>query len=95
MPDTASRDGDDDVRRESAEANRGFCVRDARPQGREHGADARAWTKRVEALERRGLGAVGNSCIVAYCARSPARSAAEGHAQILQSSLQMQMQKKS
>jgi hypothetical protein len=29
-------------------------------------------------------GAVGNSCIVAYGARSPARSAAEGHAQILQ-----------
>ena len=28
----------------------------------------------------RGLGAVGNRCIVAYCARSPTRSAAEGHA---------------
>ena len=29
---------------------------------------------------RRGLGAVGHSCIVPYCARSPTRSAAEGHA---------------
>jgi hypothetical protein len=28
----------------------------------------------------RWLGAVGNSCIVAYRARSPTRSAAEGHA---------------
>src|SRR3712207_2195295 len=33
---------------------------------------------------RRGLGAVGNSCIVAYGARSPARSAAEGHARTWQ-----------
>ena len=33
---------------------------------------------RVPAL--RGLGAVGNGCIVAYGARSPTRSAAEGHA---------------
>jgi hypothetical protein len=33
---------------------------------------------------RRGLGAVGNSRIVACCARSPARSAAEGHAQLPQ-----------
>src|SRR3954469_7445305 len=32
---------------------------------------------------RRGPGAVGNSRIVAYRARSPARSAAEGHAHIL------------
>ncbi|HYQ83513.1 MAG TPA: DnaJ domain-containing protein, partial [Rubrobacter sp.] len=56
-------------------------MRDARPQGREHGADARARRERVEKGERRGLGAVGNSRIVAYGARSPARSAAEGHAQ--------------
>jgi hypothetical protein len=35
-----------------------------------------------ESVERRGLGAVGNSRIVAYGARSPARSAAEGHARI-------------
>src|SRR4051812_17296800 len=34
------------------------------------------------ALARRGLGAVGNGRFVAYGARSPARSAAEGHAQI-------------
>ncbi len=34
---------------------------------------------------RRRLGAVGHSCIVPYGARSPARSAAEGHAQNLQS----------
>jgi len=33
----------------------------------------------IVALMRRGLGAVGNGCIVAYGARS-ARSAAEGHA---------------
>src|SRR3954451_2644910 len=33
---------------------------------------------------RRGPGAVGNSRIVAYRARSPARSAAEGHARIPQ-----------
>ncbi len=32
-------------------------------------------------LARRGLGAVGNGRFVAYGARSPARSAAEGHAQ--------------
>ena len=31
---------------------------------------------------RRGLGAAGNGCIVACCARSPTRSAAEGHAPI-------------
>jgi hypothetical protein len=36
--------------------------------------------KRVEAGARRGLGAVGNGRIVAYGARSPARSAAQGHA---------------
>src|SRR5688572_23783930 len=29
---------------------------------------------------RRGLGAPGHSCIVPWCARSPTRSAAEGHA---------------
>ena len=34
----------------------------------------------MRGLARRGLGAVGNSRIVAYGARSPARSAAEGHA---------------
>ena len=56
------------------------CVRDARPQGRDTGADARAPRKRAAAGERRGLGAVGNSRIVAYGARSPTRSAAEGHA---------------
>src|SRR3954451_17856282 len=33
---------------------------------------------------RRGPGAVGNSRIVAYRARSPARSAAEGHARMPQ-----------
>jgi hypothetical protein len=43
------------------------------PEGaetRRHGGIVAAW-----------LGAVGNSRIVAYRARSPARSAAEGHAQ--------------
>ncbi len=58
----------------------GRCVRDARPQGREPGAGGTAVSCRL----RRGLGAVGNSCIVAYGARSPARSAAEGHAQVRQ-----------
>ena len=56
-------------------------VRDARPQGRDTGAHARARRKRGGDGERRGLGAVGNSCIVGYGARSPTRSAAEGHAQ--------------
>ncbi len=56
------------------------CVRDSRPQGRDTGAPARIFDCRREALARRGLGAVGNSRIVAYGARSPARSAAEGHA---------------
>jgi hypothetical protein len=55
------------------------CVRDARLQGREPGADARALRERTDAGERRGLGAVGNGRIVAYGARSPTRSAAEGH----------------
>ena len=48
-------------------------VRDARPEGRDAGAPwgwARPWP-----------GAVGHSRIVPYRARSPARSAAEGHAQ--------------
>ena len=39
-------------------------VRDARPQGRDTGAHARAGRKRVEDRERRGLGALGHSCIV-------------------------------
>jgi len=60
------------------------CVRDARPQGRDTGAHARAPRSRADAGERWWLGAVGNSRIVAYGARSPARSAAEGHAQIVQ-----------
>ena len=41
----------------------------------------------IVGLSRRGLGAVGNGCIVAYGARSPTRSAAEGHAQKRRSSL--------
>jgi hypothetical protein len=55
-------------------------VRDARPQGRDTGAHARERWRRAGEGERRGLGAVGNSRIVAYGARSPTRSAAEGHA---------------
>src|SRR5437763_6962787 len=49
------------------------CVRDARPTGPGLG--------RAGSLARRRPGAVGHSRIVAYGARSPARSAAEGHAQ--------------
>ena len=43
----------------------------------------------IVALLRRGLGAVGNSCIVAYGARSPTRSEAQGHAQPKQLPLQL------
>src|SRR5688500_4371036 len=70
-------------RRAAWPATRGRRVRDARPQGRDTGAHARAPRDRREKGERRGLGAVGNSRIVAYGARSPARSAAEGHARNL------------
>jgi hypothetical protein len=57
-------------------------VRDSRPQGREPGSRGeRARLERLGHGANRGLGAVGNSCIVAYGARSPTRSAAEGHAQ--------------
>src|SRR5437763_7656364 len=41
----------------------------------------RAGTRRAGSLARRGPGAVRHSRIVPYGARSPARSAAEGHAQ--------------
>jgi hypothetical protein len=41
----------------------------------------RGGTQQYRVPPLRGLGAVGNSCIVAYGARSPTRSAAEGHAQ--------------
>jgi hypothetical protein len=41
---------------------------------------ARSSTDEGEPRARRGPGAVGNGGIVAYRARSPARSAAEGHA---------------
>jgi hypothetical protein len=62
------------------------CVRDARPQGREPaGRPHRRRPNRARAAEETnppGPGAVSNSCIVAYRARSPARSAAEGHAPI-------------
>jgi hypothetical protein len=51
------------------------CVRDARPQGRERGGADTA----VPCPPLRGLGAVGNGCIVAYGARSPA-PACGGHA---------------
>ncbi len=55
-------------------------VRDSRPKGRDTGAPAQGAAERVEPMARRGLGAVGNGRFVAYGARSPARSAAEGHA---------------
>ena len=60
------------------------CVRDARPQGRDTGAHAPALRNRLDARERWWLGALRHSCIVPWCARSPARSAAEGHAQNVQ-----------
>jgi len=62
--------------------DRAVCVRDSRPQGRDAGAPAPILRIRGEDLARRRLGAVGNGGIVAYGARSPARSAAEGHARI-------------
>jgi hypothetical protein len=58
------------------------CVRDARPQGRD-GAAVRDVDGSVGSLARRWPGAVGHSGIVPYRARSPARSAAEGHAHTL------------
>ena len=57
------------------------CVRDARPEGSDAAARAGMSGNRVRCLARRWLSAVGNGGIVAYGARSPARSAAEGHAQ--------------
>jgi hypothetical protein len=56
------------------------CVRDSRPQGRD---PAGGREQQYRSLPTRRLGCVGNSCIVAYAARSPTRSAAEGHAQTL------------
>src|SRR4051794_7135701 len=52
-------------------ASRNGCVRDARPQGRDVAAGQ---------FPPARPGAVGHSGIVPYRARSPARSAAEGHA---------------
>jgi len=58
------------------------CVRDARPEGRD-GGGAHAMNRRPGGggARRRWPGAVGHGGIVPYRARSPARSAAEGHAQ--------------
>src|SRR3954466_10538157 len=58
------------------------CVRDARPEGRDAAALERSQEDQPGCLARRWPGAVGNGGIVAYRARSPARSAAEGHAHI-------------
>ena len=58
------------------------CVRDARPQGRDGGAPTRTHRNHGESLARRRLGAVGQRSLLPYCARSPARTAAEGHARI-------------
>ena len=71
--------GGEGSRRETAArcSCRCSCVRDARPQGRAPSAAGTILLCRP----LRGLGAVGNGCIVAYGARSPTRSAAEGHAQ--------------
>ena len=60
------------------------CMRDARPKGRDGAAPTIVGDAR-RGLARRRPGAVGHSRIVAYRARSPARSAAEGHAQTLPS----------
>ena len=51
-------------RARSLQQSRAVCVRDARPQGRETAAHARARRNRFEDVERRGLGALRHSCIV-------------------------------
>ena len=59
------------------------------PAGPRHRRARTDVAERRETLARRGLGAVGNGRIVAYGARSPARSAAEGHAQNRSSPLRL------
>ena len=59
----------------------GFATVDSAVAALKLGADDYLTKPCDNALLRRGLGAVGNGCIVAYGARSPTRSAAEGHAQ--------------
>jgi len=54
-------------------------VRDARPEGREHGGRRESVGRRLF-CGRRGPGAVGNSRIVAYGARSPVWRLSAKHA---------------
>src|SRR4051812_42263400 len=64
----------------------------AQREMREGCAPAGSRRRRHGGLWRRRLGGVGERRLLAYCARSPARSAAQGHARTSSSKLLMELE---